>query len=259
MLQPTVGETFGLAGLTPMGIFEHFANAFPLVSDESKRWTKEGPFLLDLAGSRGGRILDLACGSGFHARHLAGQGFAVTGVELSASTIRRGRLLPDGDRVCWIEGDITKQIPGSFDLVLLIGNTLSLFQHESDVRKIFGSVSNLVEGGVFVIHVIDFDYLREHPVRIEREGNVDGKRVIFEKRIEPQPHGAIIRITVTTDDDVSPDTETERLFEHGAPRLTELASEFGFKLRSEAGGLDGTPRKPGETKDVVLVFELEGA
>jgi SAM-dependent methyltransferase len=37
---------------------------------------------------RGGRVLDLAAGSGRHARHLAGLGFAVTAVDRDVSALR---------------------------------------------------------------------------------------------------------------------------------------------------------------------------
>ncbi len=83
-----------------MSIFERFAAAFPLVSNEDERWAREGPLITDLArtaGERKGRVLDLACGSGFHSRHLALEGFTVTGVDQSAAARREaggaGRVL----------------------------------------------------------------------------------------------------------------------------------------------------------------------
>ncbi len=36
-----------------MSIFERFAKAFPLVSDEGKRWDKEGPLITELARESG--------------------------------------------------------------------------------------------------------------------------------------------------------------------------------------------------------------
>lgn len=244
-----------------MTVFDKFAAAFPLVSDEDQRWTKEGALILDLARSAGegkGRMLDLACGSGFHARHLAMNGFAVTGVDISAAAMKAGRSLPGGEKVNWTEGDITQPVNGEYDFVLLIGNTLSLFETKVQVEKAIEVASKaLVPRGLLLVHVIDYDHLRAHPVRIERKGNLKGVPVTFEKRIDADDTGAVIAITVTTETASGPrvDSATQRLHEWGALFLEEVASRVGLELRHEFGSLDGIPSVPGQTKDVVLVYE----
>jgi SAM-dependent methyltransferase len=54
----------------------------------------------------GGRVLDLACGGGRHARWLAGQGFAVLGVDRDAQALeglppQAGRLVADLEQGDW--------------------------------------------------------------------------------------------------------------------------------------------------------------
>ena len=55
-----------------------------------------------------GRALDVGCGSGRDAVHLAGRGFEVTGVELVAEALERARQRArvEGVRVQWVQGDV---------------------------------------------------------------------------------------------------------------------------------------------------------
>ena len=246
-----------------MTVFDKFAAAFPLVSKEDERWAKEGRLITDLArtaGERKGRVLDLACGSGFHARHLAMDGFAVTGVDLSAAAIGTGRSLPGGEKVAWAEGDVTQPVAGHYDLVLLVGNTVSLFEEQVQVENAIGTAARaLVPRGVLLLHVIDFDYLRAHPVAIVREGQADGGPVTFEKRIDGDATGALITITVTAQTNSGPlaDSGTQRLREWSTPFLRQAASRSGLEVRDEFGGMDEPHRASGRTRDIVLVYVKE--
>jgi SAM-dependent methyltransferase len=242
-------------------IFERFAEAFPLVSDENQRWAKEGPFLTSLVQQSGeckGRVLDLACGSGFHSRHLASEGFEVCGLEISAGAIRKGKALPGGGKVAWVQGDIRRPYPGIFDIVLLVGNTLSLFHDKDGVRRVFRNASDaLVHKGVFLIHVIDFAYLERNPLKIERAGQVHDEEATFKKTIRRTRGGALIHIKVTLNRESGPYTEegTQRLTTHTPGFLRQCASEHHMRLMEEVAGFDGLKRARGQTKDRLFAFE----
>ncbi|EFL29624.1 methyltransferase type 11 [Streptomyces viridochromogenes DSM 40736] len=69
-----------------------------------------------------GEALDLGCGDGGDALWLAGQGWQVTAVDISAVAVERLAALAHshalGDRVCTVRGDLHKSSPpGEFDLV----------------------------------------------------------------------------------------------------------------------------------------------
>ena len=66
-----------------------------------------------------GTALDLAAGTGRHARWLAGRGWSVTAVDFSQEGLAQGRALPGGDRVTWVTADVREwEPPGPVDLVL---------------------------------------------------------------------------------------------------------------------------------------------
>ncbi len=102
------------------------------------------------------RILDIACGTGEQARMLAGDGFAVTGVDLSPAMLAQARRKGAGAGAYFL-GD-ARHLPfaaGSFDLV-----TIMLAMHEMDyesaLKVMRESLRVLDRGGTMIV----FDYVR---------------------------------------------------------------------------------------------------
>lgn len=79
--------------------------------------------LADVAGPLpAGRALDLGCGEGGDALWLAGRGWQVTAVDVSASVLARGAQRAEqaglGGRIDWQQHDLSRSLPaGTFDLV----------------------------------------------------------------------------------------------------------------------------------------------
>jgi len=66
------------------------------------------PFLLDLAVSPGGAVLELGCGTGEIARTLAPHVERIDAIDISPQMIAKARTLPGGDHpaIRWIEGRV---------------------------------------------------------------------------------------------------------------------------------------------------------
>lgn len=72
-----------------------------------------------LDGLAPGRALDLAAGTGRHARWLAGRAWSVTAVDFSAVGVAQGRAADTAGRVDWVVADVaTWAPPGPVELVL---------------------------------------------------------------------------------------------------------------------------------------------
>ena len=81
-----------------------------------------------LSAAPSGRILDLGCGTGRITLPLARAGFHLTGLDLSAEMLARGKGKDAGNDVEWILGDACDFALGStFDLIIETGGT---FQHQ---------------------------------------------------------------------------------------------------------------------------------
>jgi SAM-dependent methyltransferase len=101
----------------------------------------------------GGRVLELAVGTGRVAIPLAERGIAVEGVDGSAAMLERMRAKPGGASIPALVGDMADvALAGPFDLVYLVFNTL--FNLPSQARQVdcFRNVARVLEpGGLFVI------------------------------------------------------------------------------------------------------------
>ena len=99
------------------------------------------------------RVVDIGCGTGSLAVRLAGEGFAVTGVDPAVASLDVARTKPDAGRVTWIDGDASALagLPGEADLVVMTGNVAQVFVSDEDWSETLAGVrAGLRPGGWFV-------------------------------------------------------------------------------------------------------------
>ncbi len=110
--------------------------------------------LADLAN--GGRALEFAIGTGRIALPLAARGVSVTGIELSGPMLDRLAEKPGADLITTYQGDMTTtRVPGQFDLVFLVFNTLdNLTTQDAQVACFENAAAHLAPGGHFVVETL---------------------------------------------------------------------------------------------------------
>ena len=122
----------------------------------------------------GTRVLDLACGSGRHARVLHALGFNVTGADLSPNNIQLARdHAPDG--LTFILHDMRDPLPDTYDVVMNLFTSFGYFDTISDNAKALESVhAALSPDGLLVIDFMNADkVIRELKTRQElRKSNI---------------------------------------------------------------------------------------
>jgi SAM-dependent methyltransferase len=134
------------------------------------------------------RVLDLACGWGRHALELAGRGYRVTGLDLSATLLEEGRreATARGLRIDWVRADM-RAVPfrGTFDAVLCLFSSLGYgLSDEEDLRVLEGARGSLRPGGRLLLETMHRDLLaREFAERDWWEGP-DGSPVLVEREFD---------------------------------------------------------------------------
>lgn len=156
-------EPSRLRGAESYTMYDDFALTYDLFNDWPTRLAREIPLLeawLVEVGAR--RVLDAACGTGWHALALAQRGFEVTGTDLSPGMIARarGNAAREGVAVDFAVAafqELPRVLAQKFDAVLCLGNSLP---HVTEEEELFASVAGmgevLKEGGRLLLQNRNF-------------------------------------------------------------------------------------------------------
>jgi SAM-dependent methyltransferase len=141
-----------------------------------KPYAAEARFVHDLLGGGPGRLLDVACGSGRHARELAQLGWDVTGVDYSPDLLERARAA--GIEVH--EQDMRAlDVPGApFDAVTCLFDSIGYPQDNEGVVAALEGMRR--HGGRVAVEFLHAPALLAHadPVRVRRWDLPDGGELL---------------------------------------------------------------------------------
>jgi SAM-dependent methyltransferase len=110
--------------------------------------------LAEIAG--GGKVLELAIGTGRVALPLAARGLNVQGIEASEKMVAQLRQKPGGSAIPVAIGDMAEvRLNETFDLIYLVFNTIfNLTTQEAQVRCFQNAARHLNPAGLFVVETV---------------------------------------------------------------------------------------------------------
>jgi SAM-dependent methyltransferase len=207
------------------------------------------------------RVLDCACGTGIHLPLLLEDGFHVTGSDLSPAMLRvaRSRLEKAGVEVELHESswrDLPDKVPGRYDAVICLGNSLPLEIGEEAVRRsLEGMRAMLREGGILVLAIRNADLqLKEKPRLVAIEPEPD----LFLLNIcEYGPESVTQRFFLIDSRKVPPSMSyyVFELYDLTASRLKEIALKAGVERFTLYGDESLTEFSPYESQRLIFVGE----
>jgi len=177
-----------------MSSFDDVALAYDDAIDWKARLAREIPFLMSrLGGSRGKRVLDLACGTGRHSVALAREGVGVIGIDTSEVMISRAKDNAAANNVSpkFIHGDMAEFqsiAADQYDMIICLGNSLALLDNLIILERVISSIySSLNDDGVFIAQALNFEEIHRTGFRFfpQKSGKMDnGEDVVFSRFYE---------------------------------------------------------------------------
>ena len=130
----------------------------------------------------GGRVLELAIGTGRLALPLVQRGLEVHGVDASERMVEKLRAKPDGDGIPVTMGDFADvPVEGSYSLIFIAFNTLfALLTQEAQLRCFANVARHLTDEGLFVIEAFFPDLARFDRDQRAQATWVDPARVMLD-------------------------------------------------------------------------------
>ena len=112
----------------------------------------------DYAGRKVNSVLDLGCGTGSMTLELAGRGYDMTGVDISADMLSvAAQKASDMNRknVLWLNQDIREfELYGTVDAIICVLDVINYLSDISELKRVFSLAENyLYPGGLFIFDV----------------------------------------------------------------------------------------------------------
>ncbi|MGW5677752.1 class I SAM-dependent DNA methyltransferase [Streptomyces sp. NPDC003860] len=206
---------------------------------------------------KGGRVLELAVGTGRVALPLTARGVRVEGIDGSSAMVDRLRAKPGGEQIPVTIGDMADvAVEGPFHLSYLVYNTLYNLPSQERQLDCFRNVAAvLAPGGLFVVEAYVFD-----PTQFDRHQRVATRRLTDDA----------VKMEFLVHDPVEQAVTFQRVtFTEGGTRLNPLRLRYvwpseldlmarlaGLRLRHRWAGWDRSPFTR-DSESHVSVYEKE--
>jgi SAM-dependent methyltransferase len=190
----------------------------------------------------GGRVLELAIGTGRIALPLARRGVQVHGVDASEDMVSKLRSKPGGEGIPVTIGDFADvPVDGGFGLIYVVFNTFfALLSQDDQVRCFQNVAAHLAEHGVFLIEAFVPEVTRyERGQHLEATAVEADEVLITAARYDPVDQA--IRAAQLFVRDGRVEMRPVHLRFAYPSELDLMARLAGLRLRERWGGWDGEP------------------
>ncbi|CAN5665674.1 class I SAM-dependent methyltransferase [soil metagenome] len=185
----------------------------------------------------GGRVLDLACGTGRHLKELSARGLQAVGLDLSLPLLERA----DDAALAVVRGDM-RDLPFACDSFTLVTSFFTSFGYfadpAEDLRVLLEVRRVLRKGGAFALDFLNADRVRAE-LRPRDEHEARGLRVVQTRSLVDGGRYVEKRIEIHDPSDQLPRTFFERVRLYSPAELQRLLEERGLHTTQSFGDYEG--------------------
>jgi SAM-dependent methyltransferase len=203
----------------------------------------------------GAAVLDLGCGAGRHARRLAARGFDVTGIDLSAESIREGERSRTGNLRFHRQDIRTAFGDARFDCVFSLFTSFGYFDDPADDLKVVRNIARALKpGGILVLDYLNVGYAE---ARLQPDETVERDGVQYEiTRWSDARH--IHKRILVHDGSRAPLAFAERVARLTLDGFRFLFALYGLRLEEVFGSYQLHAFDPAESERLILVARAAG-
>jgi len=239
---------------------EEHVEFYDVISDPRKRLAHEGGFLKWLLETApGGRVLDMACGTGVQAEFLARNGALVTARDIDDRMIDRARADRAHERITYEVHDMREPSGGPFDLAIVMGNSISLAGgYDGAARALCAMSAMLSPRGAGFVQVVNYAALRAGGARhkVARKKTRGGEIVIVKDMVPAEGAGALVSFAYFSRKNQEWQTSGSQsaLPDLSAGGLGEIVRSAGLLVEAQFGDYDRSPYDEDRSPDLLLVL-----
>jgi SAM-dependent methyltransferase len=251
-----------MMNLSLPSVFESRPELYDALVDWSKRLGNEGPFyrtLFEEVSAR--RVLDAACGTGHHAELFHSWGLEVEGADLSAGMVDYCRkTIGEPAGLHWVRRSFEQppELPGQFDAVVCVGNSLALAADLPAVRRAIAAMhAALRQGGVCIVQVVNLWRVPEGPTQWQqcRRVRLAGEDHLLMKGLHRAGnfgHIDLVDVRLTADA-AEPRYDAARFIGIEPDDLLGAARDAGGAAIRLLGSIQASPYVRDSSPDLILV------
>ncbi len=201
-------------------------------------------------------ILDVACGSGGYSKSLSDRGYSITAIDLDATMVESLKAK---------EGKINSQVlnmleikalPGAFDLIFCIGNSLVHLNSLEEIAWFLKSCrEKLKPDGKIILQIINYDRILEKGIKNLPAIKNEDKHLIFERyyAYSPDQHRIDFKTILTVKEEVLENHVL--LYPVQSSELKEMLEASGFIQSAYYGSFKKEKYDPKESYSLVIISE----
>lgn len=243
-----------------MSGFDSIASYYEALSDSDARAKRERPLLEKwLRQAPGNRVLDMACGTGFHAVMLTELGARVVATDISPRMIGAAEKNRSHPAVTYVVNDMRRPINGPYDFAICLGNSLSLLDSPDELPLMMKNLARvLAPGAFFVIQLLNYELpaAREPRHRVERK-MLNDTEIVAVKSLIPHKDRTLLSLAFYSEQNGRYQciADTGVLLHISLDRIMVAATSAGFKIAATHGAYDESPFRAEFSTDLIVIMQ----